>query len=460
MTLFKRFLLFSILTISTQIVFSKSNQNTYFQQGERVCFVGNSITNNGEFHHNILLYYITHFPEKEVTFFNCGISGDITESILYRMDDDILINNPTSVVLMIGMNDVRRSLYSDKLTNNKDTLLSRQKAIDIYKKNLEKIITALLAEKIKVILQKPSIYDQTALISTPTNLGVNDVLKVCADFMESLAVKYELGIVDYWSTLNKINTQLQQNDPTTTIIGNDRVHPGSAGHFIMAYEFLKTQNVPSLVSEVSIDAKEKEIIKTYNCDVKNLNFDKQEINFTIKEGALPFPINTNQNQALKLVPFQNELNNELLQVTGLKSGNYCLYIDKVLIAKFSELQLRDGVNLSLFSTTPQYQQALKVRSTLMELWKIEAQLRSIKFIEYCNDLNECPDKSTFEAIVNYLKPIFDKRNSVFYSMQLNNYVANKKNEAELFLQSNALRKKAYITALPVEHFFTIEYTNM
>jgi endoglucanase len=65
----KRLFALTVFVLFIQLLFSKSNKNTLFKNGERVCFVGNSITNNGEFHHNILLYYITRFPEKEVTSF-------------------------------------------------------------------------------------------------------------------------------------------------------------------------------------------------------------------------------------------------------------------------------------------------------------------------------------------------------------------------------------------------------
>jgi endoglucanase len=104
-------------------------ESQIFPSGSRVCFVGNSITNNGEFHHNILLFHLTRYPKENVSFFNCGISGDVTAGILNRMEDDILIHQPTHIVLMIGMNDVRRSLYSENISTNSDTLEQREKAI-------------------------------------------------------------------------------------------------------------------------------------------------------------------------------------------------------------------------------------------------------------------------------------------------------------------------------------------
>jgi hypothetical protein len=39
-----------------------------FKKGDIVCFVGNSITQAGGFHHNILRYYLTGFHLKELSF--------------------------------------------------------------------------------------------------------------------------------------------------------------------------------------------------------------------------------------------------------------------------------------------------------------------------------------------------------------------------------------------------------
>ena len=191
-----------------------------FKSGDRVCFVGNSITQSGDFHHNISLYYATSFPERFIYFFNCGISGDVTQGILNRLESDILVKNPNYVIIMIGMNDVIRSLYSKANPSVHDK--EKQAAITIYKKNLDSVIRAFNAKRIKVILQKPSIHDQTARFQTFNNYGVNDALKICGDYMEDLAKKYKLPIVDYWTLMTKVNNDLQLKDSAATIVGPDR----------------------------------------------------------------------------------------------------------------------------------------------------------------------------------------------------------------------------------------------
>jgi endoglucanase len=106
-----------------------------------------------------------------------------------------------------------------------------------------------------VILERPSIYDQTALLPEKNHPGVNDVLGECALYIDSLGTKYDLPVVDYYTIMNRINFELQEKDPSATLTGPDRIHPGETGHFIMAYQFLKTELVPEYVSRIIIDAK-------------------------------------------------------------------------------------------------------------------------------------------------------------------------------------------------------------
>ena len=52
-----------------------------FKEGERVAFIGNSITCGGRYHSYIWLYYMTHFPGMRIDIFNEGIGGDVVEWI-------------------------------------------------------------------------------------------------------------------------------------------------------------------------------------------------------------------------------------------------------------------------------------------------------------------------------------------------------------------------------------------
>jgi endoglucanase len=443
------------------IVFASSEaQNLFFNAGDRVCFVGNSITNNGEYHHNILLYHTTRFPNQELQFFNCGVSGDVTQGIINRMESDILIHNPNKAVIMIGMNDVKGSLYGSKPTSNADTLRLRKEGLTLYKVNLEKIITTFLSKKITVILQKPSIYDETAILATSINLGKNEGLKSCADIMEELSVKYKLQAVDYWTPMTKLNQEMQQKNPKATLTCSDRVHPAATGHFVMAYHFLKTEKAPQYVSQIIIDSRKKKQIKlSQNCEIKSIHSENKKITFSVKEYALPFPTVPDQKEALELVPFTNDFNVELLKVINLEKGNFKLSIDGTMIDQFSATQLNEGINLANYASTPQYKQAMKVRDLLWELRTVVSKARGLKFIEYNADFQKCPDKQNLRVVQAYMDSVYSTKHyklNPYYKARLSDYVLNKPKENEFIEKANDLRKKSFKEAQPIEHIYVLE----
>lgn len=459
--LFFRSILTFLAILVTLFAFSQKNKSVIFRDGDKVCFVGNSITHSGEFHHNILLYYATHFPKQKVTFFNSGISGDVTNGILNRIQDDILSNSPNYAVIMIGMNDVLQKLYSTNPTYDIDTLQKRKDALNIYKKNLDSIVVILMSKGVKVILQKPSIYDQTAILPKPINLGVNDALKICADYMETLAEKYNLSIVDYWTIMNSINQKMQLTQPSFTIVGSDRIHPGPLGNLVMAYQFIKNTGAQNVVSNIVVSNKSKDIKKlSKNCSINIIHFTKDRVLFRCKEEALPFPVLGNQSSAIELVPFTKEMNTEMLVVKGINTGYYRLQIDTFLVGVFSAQQLQEGINLSNFTNTPQFQQALKVRNALTDLWKIEDDLRTIKFVEHMY-LKKYGFFENLSSVKAYLDSLYNQKyqNNSSIKVRFSKYPTLKIKEDTIKLEADKLRELVYSVNQTKEHLFDIQKIN-
>jgi lysophospholipase L1-like esterase len=428
------------------------SQMPLFKKGDRICFVGNSITHEGNFHYNIYQYFVTRFPKSPIEFINCGISGDVTQGIIERMDEDILIHNPTHAIIMIGMNDVKRELYGPKPTTNADTLALRKKALDQYKINLQQIVNTFITRKIEVILQKPSIYDQTAQLKTPIALGVNDALKTCADYMQEIADKNNLQTVDYWSIMSDINKEIQKKDPTATIISEDRVHPYGVGNFIMSYQFLKSSKAPYYVSSITIE--NNKIEKNSNCVANAFSTTREGIQFTLKENSLPLTIDSEQILATELVPFYENLNQQKIVIKDLKEGLYNLFIDNEKINEFNSKELMNGVNLAKFTNTPQYQQALKVKKIINDIKMVELKLRAIKWVE-TREMKNINRSSNFDY-KKFLADLFEEKYKKlswgdYYKKQFDNYVASKSSEEELKSNKKKLVIEAYKMAQTVPH---------
>lgn len=442
------------------LIFFGISQNSLaqlFENGDRVCFVGNSITHGGGFHHNIMQYYVTRFPNKTVTFYNCGISGDVTGGLLKRLDSDVLINKPTHAVIMIGMNDIQRQLYKPYPVLNADTLRQREIALKIYSQNLDSIVRYLLSKNVKVILQKPSIYDETAKIALETKIECNGALKTCAGFIQELANKYNLQTVDYQTLMLDINRTIQLKDSTATIVGQDRVHPGMPGNLIMAYQFLKTTKSPQYVSKMVISKSIEQIKQlSLNCTIRDVKYNRKGVRFRVKENSLPFTFNNSQKPALKLIPFVEDLNQEIIQIEQLKPGSYEVRIDTCFVGTFSDTDLKTGVNLALVPNTPQYQQSLVINKALAKLWENEKKLRDIIHLEFM-DLRNFKDQNDFTLSVAFLESVYAKRvpEDKGLKTRLESYKKNKPYQKSLEKQSDELRASIYQLAQTKEHIVDI-----
>lgn len=443
-----------------------------FKDGDRVCFIGNSITMGGEFHQYIQLYFATRFPDRKIQFFDCGISGDVTREVLERMESDILIHQPTWSALMIGMNDVRRSLYSKERVLEPGIKEKQQKTLTRYYGNVDSIVRILMNAGSKVILQTPSIYDQTADLKATNYLGVNDALGQCAVFLINLSYQYNLPLVNYWTVMNTINSAIQRKDPGATLIGRDRVHPHREGHFVMAVEFLKTQQVPSYVSAVSINAENHEVLNVARCTLRDIKYDGSGISFSSLETGLPFPLLAKDFNPDSLVSFTKNFNKEMLQIKSLKMGTYVLKIDSIVIGEYSESELEKGINLATNTRTPQYKQAEKVLKLLNDYWGFVQKLRQIKYTEYGLMNEEMRQTQLFnedDNISELGKKMIEKRmerfmgqskeNVAFYRRHFDKYLVNKPMEKELQSGAKEAFKEVYQINTPVWHHYLLTKKN-
>ena len=213
----------ALVLFSENPVSAQNRTDAFFKNGQVLNFIGNSIThgtaNAGRFHNYILLYCATRFPNEKIVFHNSGIWGDNANSFLRRMDYDILRYPANFSMVMAGMNDVNRSLYDPAKQTEPDIETRKARALSDYKGYLENVILRLRDAGTTVILQKPSIYDQTGNLPAANLPGVNDALQKCTVIIDELAQKYSLQTVDYWTILNNINQQIQSENPAATSEG-------------------------------------------------------------------------------------------------------------------------------------------------------------------------------------------------------------------------------------------------
>lgn len=352
-----------------------------FVEGDRIAFLGDSITSGGTYHKDIYTYWITRHPTIKIKQMNKGIFSDFVPGGIRRMDFDVLKEKPNKIAIDYGMNDSGASHRADLygMENPGDDVLTKRKEwFANFRKNIEQLLSILKERNITPILIGASIYDNTLECERLNRIGANSGIQACVGELKDLSEKNGYEFVDFNKPMLLANASLQKNDPKSTIVGGDRVHPEGAGHWLMAYTFLKAQNATPTVAKLAIDASGNKVTSSENCEIKNLKSNSGPLEFDYAPKALPLPLNDDYKKAASIVPVTDELNQEIFQVTGLKEGQYSLTIDALPTGTYSAADFAKGINIALLENNPGQKQAKQLDVLIQERYSLEGHIRMLR----------------------------------------------------------------------------------
>src|SRR6516164_6792939 len=111
----------------------KKESTFFFKKGDRIVFLGDSITEQYQYSSDIELYLTTRFPQGGMTFLNAGIGGDTATGGAGRFAAHVLAEKPTALTIDFGMNDGRYGGYNadwakQYINKTEDMLKAAQKA--------------------------------------------------------------------------------------------------------------------------------------------------------------------------------------------------------------------------------------------------------------------------------------------------------------------------------------------
>lgn len=432
-----------------------------FREGDVWAVVGDSITHGRRYHSFIYLYYATRFPDRPFKTVNCGISGDSAAGAVRRFSWDIAPHRPTVATIMLGMNDVGRGNYGkDKIGAE---IEKRQKAsVDGHVRSMAALSGMLQELGCDIIYLTPSIYDQTAEMACHNNYGVNDALGLCGRRVAAeLAPRFQAGVADLHGPMTALNAACQRDDPTRTIVGADRVHPGDLGQFIMAYLFLKAQHVPATVAELALGV-DGRVLKSENCTVSDVRVDNGEVSFSCLEKALPYPVPQAARDALELIPFMEEMNREVLTLGGLPEGEYVLLIDDEPVLLATSAELARGVNLASNARTPMHRHAVDVAGVNERRHSIPARrLRTFAAQRHFMGRQKGLDTGDYEAMKAALETRVAELKASGHSLygymkgQAETYIKYKPQEPQLIADMEKATEELWRTNKPRPHRFVV-----
>jgi lysophospholipase L1-like esterase len=326
----------------------------HVHDGDTVVFYGDSITNQRLYTVFTETYVLTRFPHFQVNFVHSGWSGDRVSgggygTIDLRLERDVFAHHATVITIMLGMNDAEYRPFSVDLFNK-------------FTSGYRHILDTIRAEapSARVTALEPSPYDD---FTRPPKFagGYNSVLLKYGKFVREIGAAEGLTVANMNAPvaafLKRVNSV--SPEPARALIA-DRVHPSPGVHLVMAEALLRAWHAPSIVSAVGIDA------STGTVNAENTIIDSIVIegglSWTQVDSALPMPVEADDETlslALRYSDFTDRLNQEILKVTGLRSGTYRLQIDDDPVATFPASQLARGVNLAVLKT-PMSRQAQTV----------------------------------------------------------------------------------------------------
>ncbi|MDQ2732719.1 MAG: SGNH/GDSL hydrolase family protein [Armatimonadota bacterium] len=336
-----------------------------FHDGDRVVFLGDSITEQKLYTTYLETYLLTRFPSWNLQFRNAGWGGD-TSYLRTRgipadqaLQRDVLDLKPTVVTIDFSMNDggyggFNQGLY-DQHIHGERAIVKQLKDAGV----LPIVLTVSGFEKNE--LGDP----MQSYASTLEQFGAGD-RKVAQDAGVPFADQFH-GFMQAISRIRAI-------DPKGRISG-DSVHPGQAGHLMMADLILTGLNAPPLVSSASLDGRSGRTIKTEGCRITNMKMQAGKLTFSRQDDSLVFPIEPSARPILQVMPVVQDLDRYLLQISHLNPGDYTVSINGTATATFSAEQLDLGVNLAYYDSplTDQGRQILShvysKNNTYFDLWR-------------------------------------------------------------------------------------------
>ena len=236
----------------------------FFHNGDRVVFLGDSITEQKLYTTYIEAYTLARFPKAEFTFRNVGWGGDtswlrqrahpdegklfaaqgdelqkmVEKAVGAGLARDVLPLKPTAVTVDFGMNDHSYTKF-------------REDIFRAYVRSESQIVKVLSEHGARVaLLTTQPIEDRRP---DPDKDVRNQSLRKFSDGLKTICSRGSALFVDQFDPYMAIMMKQRSGNPQAHIGGGDAVHPGPAGHTLMAWAILKGLHAPAQVSCAQID---------------------------------------------------------------------------------------------------------------------------------------------------------------------------------------------------------------
>jgi len=323
------------------------------KKGDRLAICGDSITEQKMYSRLMEDYLTMCVPELGVTVRQYGWSGERAPGFLARMTNDCLRFKPTVATTCYGMNDHEYRPYEDRIGQT-------------YRTTSAAIVEAFKANGVRVVLGSAGCVGKIPSWVKSATGTVEDLnLSLCRlrNIDIEIALQEKVRFADvFWPMLTAGVKARERYGTDYAIAGKDGVHPGWAGHTVMAWTFLKALGLDGNLGTFIVDLKKgkmrtsagHEVISAYDGEFQ-IRSSRYPFCACLPEGAATagYPVcetddtrkDNSIRSAMTLIPFNQDLNRLRLSARKGTARRYAVTWGKET-KSFSAQELARGINLA------------------------------------------------------------------------------------------------------------------
>jgi lysophospholipase L1-like esterase len=321
------------------------------RDGQRVVFLGDSITNAGMYVQYLDAYLTTRFPDRKVELINLGLSSETVTGLSEpdhpwprpdvheRLERVLQKAKPDLVVACYGMNDgIYYPFDAGRLAR--------------YREAIRRLVDRVQGAGAKVELVTPPPFDPLPVRSRVLPAGApkyswmapyagyDDVLGRYGEWLLTLRPD-GIPTADPHGAVSRYLTAVRRSDPDHHVAG-DGVHLDATGHWLIAAEILKAWNAPAEVDGAVIDAPR---LKARAGEISDLSRDGDGLRLTWLT-RIPMPLDPRWDpRVAELEQISERFNRHRLTVAGLPHERYLLFEGSTQVGEASRAELAAGLDL-------------------------------------------------------------------------------------------------------------------
>jgi isoamyl acetate esterase len=211
------------------------DRKTVLPRHARIVFFGDSITEAGDLPGGYV-YLVREsleaiYPDQRIDVIGAGVTGDTVPDLQARLGRDVLSQDPTHVVIFIGVNDVAKQ----SLPNPREEIVK-----ETYRRGLRSLLTRIQRRGADTILCTPAVIGE----DPASDNDHNKLLDEYAAISRGVAAEVGAGLCDLRTAFRQYLKTHNPKQKHQGVLTYDGVHLNEEGNRFVARQMLMAFNAP------------------------------------------------------------------------------------------------------------------------------------------------------------------------------------------------------------------------